>query len=92
MSQSVSTIKNFVDIVRKSGLAEASKIDEVVASLDNLDAAVTDEVTNAFIEAKLITTWHLKQLLKGKHRGFFLERYKLLNELGKGGMSSGVSG
>ena len=88
MSQSVSTIKNFVDIVRKSGLAEASKIDEVVASLDNLDAAVTDEVTNAFIEAKLITTWHLKQLLKGKHRGFFLERYKLLNELGKGGMSS----
>ena len=88
MSQSVSTIKNFVDIVRKSGLAEASKIDEVVASLDNLEAPVTDEVTNAFIEAKLITTWHLKQLLKGKHRGFFLERYKLLNELGKGGMSS----
>ena len=88
MSQSVSTIKNFVDIVRKSGLAEASKIDEVVASLDNLEAPVNDEVTNAFIEAKLITTWHLKQLLKGKHRGFFLERYKLLNELGKGGMSS----
>jgi len=88
MSQSVSTIKNFVDIVRKSGLAEASKIDEVVASLDNLEAPVTDEVTSAFIEAKLITTWHLKQLLKGKHRGFFLERYKLLNELGKGGMSS----
>ena len=88
MSQSVSTIKNFVDIVRKSGLAEAAKIDEVVASLDNLEAPVNDEVTNAFIEAKLITTWHLKQLLKGKHRGFFLERYKLLNELGKGGMSS----
>ena len=88
MSQSVSTIKNFVEIVRKSGLAEASKIDEVVASLDNLEAPVNDEVTNAFIEAKLITTWHLKQLLKGKHRGFFLERYKLLNELGKGGMSS----
>ena len=88
MSQRVSTIKDFVDIVRKSGLAEASKIDEVVASLDNLEAPVNDDVTNAFIEAKLITPWHLKQLLKGKHRGFFLERYKLLNELGKGGMSS----
>lgn len=88
MSQSVSTIKNFVDIVRKSGLAEPTKIDRVVASLDNLEAPITDKVTNAFIEAKLITNWHLKQLLKGKHRGFFLERYKLLNELGKGGMSS----
>ncbi len=88
MSPSVSTINDFVKILRKSGLAEASKIDEVVASLDNLESPLTDEVTNAFLKAKLITTWHLKQLLKGKHKGFFLERYKLLNELGKGGMSS----
>ena len=88
MSQPVSSIKDFVALLRKSGLAEVSKIDEVVASFDNLDSPVTDKVTNAFLDAKLITTWHLKQLLKGKHRGFFLERYKLLNELGKGGMSS----
>ncbi len=88
MSQSVSTIKTFVELLRKSGLAEASKIDEIVGSLENLDSPLTDEVTDAFINANLITTWHLKQLLKGKHRGFFLERYKLLNELGKGGMSS----
>ena len=88
MSQSVTTINTFVSLLRKSGLAEASKVDAVVASLDNLDAPISDEVTKAFLDAKLITTWHLKQLLKGKHRGFFLERYKLLNELGKGGMSS----
>jgi serine/threonine-protein kinase len=88
MSQSASTIKDFVDLLRKSGLAEKKAIDNVVASLGTLDAALTNDVTAAFIDAKLITTWHLKQLLKGKHKGFFLERYKLLNELGKGGMSS----
>jgi len=88
MSQSASTINTFVSLLRKSGLAEASKIDDVVASFDDLDAPLSDEVTQAFIDAELITNWHLKQLLKGKHRGFFLERYKLLNELGKGGMSS----
>jgi serine/threonine-protein kinase len=88
MSQSASTIKTFVSLLRKSGLAEASKIDDVVASFDDLDAPISDEVAQAFIDAEIITTWHLKQLLKGKHRGFFLERYKLLNELGKGGMSS----
>ena len=77
MSQSVTTINTFVSLLRKSGLAEASKIDDVVTSLDNLDlnAPLSDEVTKAFLDAKLITTWHLKQLLKGKHRGFFLERY-----------------
>ena len=88
MSQSVPTIKDFVDLLRKSGLAEPAEIDKVTASLETLYAALTDEVTTAFINAKLITNWHLKQLLKGKHKGFFLERYKLLNELGKGGMSS----
>ncbi len=88
MSRSVSTINTFVSLLRKSGLAEASKIDDVVASFDDLEAPISDEVTNAFLDANLITTWHLKQLLKGKHRGFFLESYKLLNELGKGGMSS----
>ncbi len=88
MSQSVSNIKDFVGLLRKSGLAEVSKIDDVVASFDDLDAPISDDVTKAFVDAGLITTWHLKQLLKGKHRGFFLERYKLLNELGKGGMSS----
>ena len=88
MSQPVSSIKDFVALLRKSGLAKMSKIDDVVASFDDLDAPISDKVTKAFIDAELITTWHLKQLLKGKHRGFFLERYKLLNELGKGGMSS----
>ena len=88
MSQPVSSIKDFVALLRKSGLAEVSKIDDVVASFDDLDAPISDDVTKAFVDAGLITTWHLKQLLKGKHRGFFLERYKLLNELGKGGMSS----
>ena len=73
MSQSASTINTFVSLLRKSGLAEASKIDAVVASFDDLDAPLNDEVTQAFVDAELITNWHLKQLLKGKHRGFFLE-------------------
>ncbi len=88
ISQSVPTIKDFVDLLRKSGLAEPAAIDKVTSSFQTLDAALTNDVTAAFIDSKLITNWHLKQLLKGKHRGFFLERYKLLNELGKGGMSS----
>ena len=60
MSQSASTINTFVSLLRKSGLAEESKIDDVVASFDDLDAPMNDEVTQAFIDAELITTWHLK--------------------------------
>ena len=64
MSQSASTINTFVSLLRKSGLAEAAKIDDVVASFDDLDAPISDEVTQTFLDAGIITTLHLKQLLK----------------------------
>ena len=52
MSQSVPTIKDFVDLLRKSGLAEPAEIDKLTASLETLDAALTDEVTTAFTEGE----------------------------------------
>ncbi len=39
-------------------------------------------------EIGLLTQWQNKKLLEGRHRGFFLGKYKLLNHLGSGGMSS----
>jgi serine/threonine protein kinase len=40
------------------------------------------------IEAGLITRWQADKLLAGKHKGFRLGKYKLLGQIGKGGMSS----
>ena len=41
-----------------------------------------------FMAENLITPWQRDKLLDGKHRGFFLGRYKLLGQLGSGGMST----
>ena len=38
------------------------------------------------IDAGLITKFHADQLLRGKHRGYFLGKYKLLERIGLGGM------
>ena len=38
--------------------------------------------------AAALTRWQAEKLLNGKHRGFFLGKYRLLSLLGKGGMSS----
>ena len=42
----------------------------------------------ALIAAGLLTRWQSDNLLKGRHKGFFLGKYKLLGHLGTGGMSS----
>ncbi|WP_425399810.1 serine/threonine protein kinase [Aeoliella sp.] len=40
------------------------------------------------VEQGLLTEWQSKKLLAGKHKGFRLGKYKLLGEVGKGGMSA----
>ncbi|WP_437187547.1 protein kinase domain-containing protein [Planctomicrobium sp. SH668] len=58
--------------------------------------AYQSEVTNPqpehfarfLIKTNLLTEWQATKLLQGKHKGFFLGKYKLLRLLGKGGMSS----
>jgi serine/threonine protein kinase len=40
------------------------------------------------IEKEVITEWHANKLSDGKHKGFFLGKYKLLGHIGSGGMSS----
>lgn len=47
-----------------------------------------DAVADALIAEGVITRWQAEKLLQGKHRGFFLGPYRLLDMLGKGGMGA----
>jgi serine/threonine-protein kinase len=82
----------FLDLVRRSGLVEADRLDHVVAEImqqaDAASAQDTDFVANRLIDAEIITRWQCDKLMEGRHRGFFLGKYKLLRLLGAGGMSA----
>jgi serine/threonine protein kinase len=83
---------NFLDLVRRSELVERDQLNRVVAQLQEKsgDQAVDDPkaVVDGLVEAGLLTRWQCEKLLEGRHRGFFLGKYKLLDHLGTGGMSS----
>lgn len=40
------------------------------------------------VENSLLTQWQCEQLASGKHKGFFLGKFKLVGRLGAGGMST----
>lgn len=84
--------ERFLELVRSCGLVEEKVVPGVVASLkDALTGRITDDPTkaaDAFVRAKLLTRWQADLLLRGKHRGFHLGKYRLLGHLGTGGMSS----
>ncbi len=94
------SLESFVNVLRRSGLIDEAAIAESVAELQQSAAVKTaapgtgaaplsgEALAEKLVTKGLVTAWQATKLLQGKHKGFFLGKYKLLRLLGKGGMSS----
>lgn len=84
------TADSFLTGVKQSGLSDAESIDTLVKTLrgEGIDISNSAAIADAMISRGIITPWQSEKLLQGKFKGFILGRYKLLNLLGKGEMSS----
>jgi serine/threonine-protein kinase len=82
----------FVELARKSTLVDEEALEQAVADLrrDN-DGDLPESpqaLGNLLVERELLTPWQMEMLCEGKHKGFLLGKFKLLSQLGQGGMSS----
>jgi len=86
------SVEKFLDMVKRSQLVEEAPLQECLAAVKEKSAgqlsADADVVARGLIEAGLLTKWQADNLLGGKYKGFWLGKYKLLDHLGTGGMSS----
>jgi eukaryotic-like serine/threonine-protein kinase len=86
------TTNKLVDLLRRSNLVDEAKLTAFLekAAAKHGEAALEDQkrLADLMIEEGLITRWQADKLLAGKHKGFRLGKYKLLGQIGKGGMSS----
>jgi len=85
-------VENFLELVLRSGLVDKGVLD---AQLDRIVQEHGEQIlldpprlAEQLVQAGLLTRWQSEKLLEGRHRGFFLDKYKLLDHLGSGGMSS----
>ena len=86
------TSERFLEIVEKSRLVEPRALEAFKVKLKAKYGEALPEdaakVAAAMRKAGLVTEWHTDKLLAGKYKGFFLGKYKLLEHIGSGGMSS----
>lgn len=86
------TTNKLVDLLRRSNLVDEAKLTAFLekATAAHGEAALEDQnrLAELLIEENLITRWQADKLLAGKHKGFRLGSYKLLGQIGKGGMST----
>lgn len=96
------TLDSFRQVIKQSGLVDDDVFERETAEFERLLAEKAanpvdgqpvpkaDAKTFALflIEKKVLSLWQAENLLKGKHKGFRLGKYRLISLLGKGGMSS----
>lgn len=87
---SAAATDSFIEILKKSGLIPEGRLQARLQELGIEPQQSLDQrtVAKALIDSGDITAWQAEKLLSGKHKGFFLGKYKLLRLLGRGGMSA----
>lgn len=81
------TGKEFLEILSLSNLVDPKRIQDFVRKV--VGSGIPDRATavaKACIQEGLISRFHAEQLLLGRHKGFFIDKYMLMDVLGAGGM------
>ncbi|MCI0335268.1 MAG: hypothetical protein L0228_18825 [Planctomycetes bacterium] len=83
-------IDEFLALVLASGLVDEAALSEACADLyvDRADPEAVDALCRYLIANDTLTEWQCDKLRKKKWKGFWLDEYCLLKQLGKGDMTS----
>lgn len=82
--------EKLIELVKRSELVPTKKLDGFLEKHASGSASLPEKpekLAEMLVEDGLLTKWQSDKLLAGKHRGFKLGKYKLLGQIGKGGMS-----
>jgi serine/threonine protein kinase len=82
------SIADFLELARKSGVIGEAQLQPFFQELTAPElAGPAAPFADELVEGGILTYFQAEQLLRGKHRGFFIGKYKILERLGSGGMA-----
>ncbi|MCA9080858.1 MAG: protein kinase [Planctomycetaceae bacterium] len=80
------TGREFLDLLTASQLVEAEFLQELRTKLQRHEGADPKRLAKTLIKNNILTEYHAKQLLAGRYKGFYIGKYKILDQIGQGGM------
>src|SRR4051794_5044454 len=90
MSATKLSAESFIGLIGHSKLLDPEHLRKLLKGMadSGVDCDDPRTIANELVSRNVITKWQAEKLLAGKHKGFFLGKYRLLSLLGTGGMSS----
>jgi serine/threonine protein kinase len=85
------TIPDFLQLVRKSGLVPEKALNAFVERLGTPaggEEGQVEKLANAMVREGLLSIFQAEKLLEGKWRGFTIGKFKVLERLGSGGLGN----
>ncbi len=83
-------VERFLELVQRSGILPEEEVQQFLEKLqqrsESFDSSTA--IAEELVASEALTRWQADQLLRGKHRGFFLGSYRILSLLGEGGMGT----
>jgi len=82
------TTDEFLTLVRRSGLVAEEQLNTFVGQLQSQKSfpPKASALAERCVEAGLLYPYQAEQLMQGRHRGFTLGKYRILERIGLGGM------
>ncbi|QDV48953.1 FHA domain-containing serine/threonine-protein kinase [Gimesia fumaroli] len=80
--------ESFLGLLQESKLLSPEKVRTVVDNFQLEEAESAKQAAQKLVTEKVLTRYQGERLLAGRTRGFFIDRYKVLEVLGFGGMGS----
>lgn len=87
----VTTIDNFLDVVRKSKLLDDEKFTQFIEELSTIEPPLErpEQIAQRLYHEGLLSYFQSKQLLQGRWRRFIIgQKYRLIELIGQGGMGA----
>jgi eukaryotic-like serine/threonine-protein kinase len=83
-------VESFLKCLAQSGLVEKDRIEALRHDLAKPGRKGADvrAIAAGLVREQALTSWQAENLLRGKRRGFILDKYRLLAPLGRGGMNA----
>ena len=89
MATQTADVAEYCSLLAKSKLLPQEEIDSVLKRWKDEAGGANDQVeafSKFLVSKRILTVWQAAMMQRGRADGFFLERYKILDQIGKGQM------